>query len=96
MESPPRILAHAALEQPADRCGCLGRQLTPVRFMLEDPRDRVADGGAVERAAARQHLEQHAAERPDVSDAKHVIRRGIFGFGGAAEVDENMTIEGRL
>jgi hypothetical protein len=34
-----------------------------VRLAVEDARQRVGDSVAVERAASRQHLEQHAAER---------------------------------
>ncbi len=61
-----RVLSQASLEQRADWSGRVSRQRGPVGLALENVRDRVGDRGAVERAPSRQHLEQHAAERPDV------------------------------
>ena len=46
--------------------GVCGRRRAPVGLAFEDRRDRVGDGLAAKRRPRRQHLAQHAAERPDV------------------------------
>ena len=46
--------------------GRVGRQRRPVRVRLQHRRQHVRDRLALERAPAREHLEEHAAERPDV------------------------------
>ena len=46
--------------------GCSGGQRGPIGLAFKNADERVGDRVAVERAPARQHLEQHAAERPDV------------------------------
>ena len=62
----PRILLQAPREQ---RTHARGRrwELLPVRFLAQHRDNRVGEVGAVERRGAGQHLEQHAAERPDVA-----------------------------
>ena len=64
--------------------GVAGRQLRPVRLALQDLGERVRHGGAHERAAAGEHLVQHAAEGPDVRSlvdgaALRLLRRHVGG-----------------
>ena len=60
------VLLEAAAQQIADAARRRRRQRLPVDVALEHVRERVRDGLLGERRAARQHLEQDAAERPDV------------------------------
>ena len=53
-------------KQRRERRRCLARQRGPVRLPFEDAGERIGDRRCLERAASRQHLEQHTPERPDV------------------------------
>jgi hypothetical protein len=72
-----RVFLQAALDEPADRVRHVGGQRRPVRLALEQPRDTVGRGVRSERAAGREHFEEHAAERPHV---------GAFVHGHAARL----------
>ena len=61
-----------------------GGQRRPVRLALEDGRDGVGDRLARERAPARQHFVQHAAERPDVGALVDRLPRACSGLMYAA------------
>jgi hypothetical protein len=59
-----RIFLQAALQQNANPNGCLRRELRPIRLRADHRRQCVRHRLAGERNLARQHLVQHAAERP--------------------------------
>ena len=61
------VLHEASFEQRADRRRERSRQCVPRRVALDDCRQRFARVGAFERAPAGEHLEEHAAEGPDVA-----------------------------
>ena len=69
------------------RGGVAGGQRRPVGLALEDARDQVRHGLALERRAAREALEQHAAERPDVGAPVDRLAARLLGahVGGGAE-----------
>ena len=62
----PRIFLEASPQQRPNRKGRLRRQGVPIRLGPEHRGERVADVLAVEGTFARQHLEQHGTEGPDV------------------------------
>jgi hypothetical protein len=61
-----RILLQASSQQLANRGRCSRRQLRHVRICLEQRREHFCEILSLERARARQHFVEHAAERPDV------------------------------
>ena len=62
-----RSFSRQPLQQRANRRRHLRRERRPVRLALQHIRERVGDVFAVERTLARQHLVEHAPERPDVA-----------------------------
>ena len=64
-----RVLVQAAAKQPANRRRNIGGELVEVGIGLEDRREGIGHGLTLEHALSRQHLEQHAAERPDVGSS---------------------------
>ena len=60
------ILLEASLQQRPNRKGRLRRQGVPIWLGPEHRGERVAHILAAERTFARQHLEQHGTEGPDV------------------------------
>jgi len=61
------ILLETASCEGSNRWRHIGRQGVPVRFTLEDARQDVGGIVALERPCAGQHLEEDAAEGPDVA-----------------------------
>src|SRR5262245_36387095 len=61
-----RILSQTSREKPADIRGGWRWQGGPVGLALQNADERVGDCLALERKASGQHLEEHAAKRPDV------------------------------
>lgn len=61
-----RILRQAAAQQPSHAGRRRGRQSVPIRLAFKDGRDRLEHRFAAKGRAARQHLVEDAAERPDV------------------------------
>ena len=61
-----RILVQTPPQQLANRRRRVRRQRAPLGLAFENRRNRVRDGLARKRGASRQHLVQHAPERPDV------------------------------
>ena len=82
----PGVLLEAALDQLTDARRRVGGQATPLGLALEDRRDRVGGRLAGKRRPRRQHLVQHAAERPDVGALVHRLAPGLLGahVGGGA------------
>ena len=74
-----------------------GRQQRPVRLCTNDGRERVGEVVARKRARARQHLEQHRAERPDVRALVHRSAARLLGrhVGGRAENHPDLRHRGR-
>ena len=72
------IFSQASLEQRTDRRGCVRGYRRPVGLTLQDARQRVGDPFALERPASRQHLEEHAAKRPDVGALVHHLAAGLL------------------
>ena len=66
LQSAFRILVETSTDQPPRGGGCPGRHRLPVRIRLQDRSEHVRDQLALEGPLTGQHLEQHAAERPDV------------------------------
>jgi hypothetical protein len=66
--SPPalQIFFQASGEQMPDPRRCCRRQRAPVRLPFQDRSDRVGSRLAGKCHASRHHLEEHAAEGPDV------------------------------
>ena len=78
------ILDEAALQQRADRLRHVGRQCLPVRLEADHRAEHLRHVLAIEGAPARQHLVQHAAERPDVAAlvrlaSLRLLRRHVRG-----------------
>jgi hypothetical protein len=87
-QPPFRVALEAAREQRHDRYRCRGRQRRPVRCAREHGSQGVADRLAAEERAARQHLVEHAPERPDVGALVHGAAARLFGRhvrGGAED-----------
>ena len=80
------IFLETALEQSSDAQRRLRRQGAPIRLVFEDRRDRVGDTLAAKRPPGRQHLVQHAAERPDVGPLVDRLPTCLLGthVGGRA------------
>ena len=66
-DSLPPVLRETVLDQQTNRRRQVARERRPVGFAAQHRRERIADVLAVERAAAGEHLVEHAAERPDVA-----------------------------
>ncbi|HSC25848.1 MAG TPA: hypothetical protein VLD67_01160 [Vicinamibacterales bacterium] len=62
----PQVLDEAPLQDAPDVSRHRGRQPSPVHLPLEDAGNRVGHRVGGKRCSARQHLVEHAAERPDV------------------------------
>jgi hypothetical protein len=97
-----RVALEATLEQAAYASGCRRRQRAPRQRLLDDGREHVGHRLAVEQTPARQHLEQHDAERPDVGAlvdrlsarllGRHVSRAAQDDPGGRAGVGERRRL----
>ena len=90
------VLLQATAEQPLNAWRRVGRELLPPRLVPQDRRQDVRDGLAVERRRAREHLEQHDAEGPDVGARIHgvparLLRRHV---GRGAEITPCAVIAG--
>jgi hypothetical protein len=83
------IALQAASQQPPHRVRCVGWQRRPVDLLPENRGNDVRGVFSGERAAARQHLEQDDAERPDVGALVHPSSSCLFWghVGGGAEDD---------
>ena len=68
------ILDEAPLQQRADWLRHVGRERLPVRFEADHRAEHLRHVLAIEGAPARQHLVEHAAERPDVAP---LVRRRV-------------------
>ena len=84
LEPEPSILLQAARQQPANLDRRVGRKPRHRRIRFHDRRQRFGDIVAAERAHAGQHLEEHAAKRPDVGAAiddapTRLFRRHVSG-----------------
>ena len=62
----PAIFREAPTDQRSNGCWHVGGDRSPVRFALEDRRNRVRHCLAGKRGPTGQHLVEHTAERPDV------------------------------
>ena len=78
-DSLPPVLRETVLDQQTNRRRQVARERRPVRFAAQHRRDHIADVLAVEGAPAREHLVEHAAERPDVGA---LVRRSPFACSG--------------
>ena len=99
------IALEATREEPPDRRRHRRRQLVERDVVFDYRRDRLGRGLAAKQATARQHLEQHYAERPDVRAfvdgpplrllGRHVRRRAEnqtpFGPRGRESVGESTS-----
>jgi len=87
VEAALRILLEAAAQQPAHGRRRRRRQRAPVGFALDDGRERIGGRGAGERAAAREHLVEHASERPDVGPLVDRLSARLLGahVGGSPD-----------
>jgi len=88
----PRVLGEATLQQSAGRGRRVCGQRFPVWLLLEDRRQRVGDGLARKRPLARQHLVEHAAERPDVGALVEDMPAHLLGahVGGGPQQDPRL------
>ena len=66
IESPLGILLETAAQQPANRRRSPHRQRLPIGLVLDDPDQHVRERFTRKRPLSGEHLEQHAAESPDV------------------------------
>ena len=73
-----KIFVEAPANHPYDRRRQPGRKQLPVRLAIQNRRDDVGGRLAVERSPARQHLEHHTAERPDVRAAVDDLAAGLL------------------
>ena len=83
----PRVAIEAPPQQALDARRRLGRQRRPIDLARQDRREYVRHGLAVEEPLAREHLEEHDAEGPDVGALVHGPAAGLLGghVGGGAE-----------
>src|SRR5262245_37946084 len=65
-ESTLRILLKATPKQLSDPGWCRRGQRLPIWIALDKCRECIGECGSRERGAAREHLVEHASERPDV------------------------------
>ena len=83
------ILLQAASDERHDVRRNVGWQRRPLRRRRDDGGNRVGDGLAFERAAPREHLVEHRAERPHVGALVNGAAPRLLGrhVGGGAEND---------
>ena len=74
----PRVLLHAASQQPADAGRRVGRQRGDVGLALEDRRDRFRGRRTLEREPPRQHFVQDTPEGPHVRAAVSGLAAGLL------------------
>ena len=84
VEAVPHVHAQAAMKQVAQLAGGVHWQQCPVGLFLQDRRERVRNRLAGKKTLAREHFEQHHAERPDVGALVHrlpprLLRRHVGG-----------------
>jgi hypothetical protein len=93
----PTILDQATVKQRAHRLRHIGRECLPIRFEADHSAEDVCPILAVECAAAREHLVQHAAERPDVAPLVGLVSLRLFGghVGGRTENHADARHQGR-
>ena len=91
-QPPSDIPIEAARHEPANRSWSGPVQRRPVDVVPQHGRDRVGDGVARKRAAARQHLVEHGAERPDVAPPVRISATCLLRthVGGGAKDDANL------
>src|SRR5688500_4337728 len=87
-----RIFCETPLQKTSNLWWRVSGQRNPVRLAADDRRDCVGDVLSVEGAVPRQHLEQDAAERPDVCALVDRLPARLFGrhIGGVAEDDADL------
>src|SRR4029453_17823989 len=83
-ESSFHILLERSMQQVAQVARCFQRQCVPLRLALHYGCQRVRDRGACKWGAAREHLVEHAAERPDVRSFVDRLARACSGLMYAA------------
>ena len=83
------ILLQAALDERHDVRRDVGWKRRPLRRRLHDGGNRVGDALAFERAAAREHLVEHRAERPHIGALVDGAAARLLGrhVSGGAEDD---------
>ena len=82
------VLLEASAQQLAHARGNPRRENRPVRLVLEDRGDRVGDRLAREGPASRQHLEEDAAERPDVGAPVGLLAARLLGAHELRSADD--------
>src|SRR5215467_124790 len=78
MQPLPWVLRQAAMQNMTHRPGCTIRQGRPFRIGLEYCGERIGHILVPEGAPSREHLEQHAAKRPDVAPLVGWPRLGLL------------------
>ena len=68
------------------------RQRRPVRFAVENSRDRVRDRLARERASPGQHFIEHAAERPDIGSLVDRLAARLLGAHVRAGAEDHAVV----
>ena len=96
-QPPRRILLQAPSQQITNPAGRLRRQSVPVGLAADDSREDIRERPARERLAARQHLEQHAPERPDVGPPVDSLTSRLLGahVGRGAQNGARFSRRGR-
>jgi hypothetical protein len=92
----PRVLLETTFEQRPERGRHARRQVRPGGILREHSRQEIGHGGAGERPAAGQELEEHAAERPDVGAFVDRLSPCLFRahVGSGAEHDSSYRADG--
>ena len=73
------VLLQTSTQQPPDGRRRCGRQRVPVRSMVDDPDHDVRRCLSPERRLTREHLEQHAPERPQIRAPVDGYRPHLLG-----------------
>ena len=76
---PVPVFLQTAAEQPTNAGRRVFRQRSPIGLQLQNRPENVGGGLASERRSSGQHLEQHAAERPDIRQSPGRSRSCLLG-----------------
>ncbi len=96
LQAGARVAAQAAPDQPHHAARHGRRQCAPVRLVAQHRGGHLGDGPPGEDGPGRQHLEQHAAEGPDVGPGVDVAARHLFRAHVARGPDDQADLGDRL
>ena len=87
-----QLLLQASMQQADDGRRSRFRQSLPCRLTFQDSGDRVGGRLTSESRAARQHLEEEAAERPDVGPLVNREASGLLRAHVGRRADDQAVV----